>query len=268
MSELSFKNIDWELEAKRVALAFGVREQCEFLEKKAGQMSLCGRWEQRYVFIAPEIVLEAVYDSESRMFGVGTADNGSCVRIFWDGRKSEVVVDDYERGIIIRALLELGLLSPDIEAALGTTFSAHQKLEEMLAFEERLRENQRIGSWHNAKHIKIAFGLESEVEYKPSGPNMMILEAELPDDLWLRVEDFDQVSWFSLQKGERATVIGIDWYDQVIQQPTQFDFARQLAKGLMYLCWHFSEIEKALKVEISDSERLEWREEYKARNDL
>jgi len=263
---MDYETMDWEDEAKRVASAFGVREECEFVEDKWGQKVLRGTWDGQSPAIAPEICLLAAYTSEYRDFSMANCDHGTYVRIFWDGRKPEIECGMYEEAVA-HSLLLLGLLSPEIEAALGATFSAHQKLEWLVDFEEKLQNNQRLRRWNSARWVRIAFGLERGVEYDESGADMDVLEARLSDGVRLRVEEFDQVAWFSLQNGERATVIGVDWYGRVIQQPTQFDFAKQLAKGLMYLYSYpdFSEIEKALKLEISESERLEWKQEYKSR---
>jgi len=138
---MNFETIDWEAEALRVSRAFEVEEECEFfvippdwydLEKGETRELLHDfGLEQHNVEALGEFELTVNYSPESRFYGLESLDTGEAavISIQWDGSLPRRVYRHKPTKFLVRPLFHLDLLTPEVEAALGVSISANQKLE-------------------------------------------------------------------------------------------------------------------------------------------
>ncbi len=132
---MTFERIDWEAEALRVASAFGIEFPCQFLEFDSDQRLLYLQGFTSRIWLRKEgaLYLTALYDQKGRLFTVSESYADSAeIFIGWDGS-----VDRrpwfYDHNLLIaRALFYLDLLTPEVEAALLVSVSAHERLEWLL----------------------------------------------------------------------------------------------------------------------------------------
>lgn len=136
---MDFDSIDWKAEATRVALAFGVKTHSYFGKSNWGY----GKAMRFYISGGPRVYLETLdtaqlivlYSRECREFTlIKFPDGKASVSLSYSGQlidKPSIVHSIYSYPLA-RALFLLDLLTPEVENALQTTISTHQKIEWML----------------------------------------------------------------------------------------------------------------------------------------
>jgi len=137
---MDFETIDWEQESQRVARAFGIEEQCHFVMENDLVTRKLYVGEEPYIFV-----------SRTKLIGVDYFELGHTFQAVNPRRtKAEAFVSlDWGVSILMsqpeaelspllaKPLFHLGLLTPEVEAALKVTITAHQKLEWALEYERR-----------------------------------------------------------------------------------------------------------------------------------
>jgi hypothetical protein len=143
-----FETTDWEVEAKRVVQAFGVKRRCAF--KKMGESRLAGMYLRDKPLPFPDepettkLRLIVEYNRTERRFTVwGHAGPKEFMKVSrrtqivldWDGAviSSWLVYHDAglpdDSELLARGLFFLDLLTPEVEATLKVNVSQHQKME-------------------------------------------------------------------------------------------------------------------------------------------
>lgn len=146
---MNLGTMDWELEAVRVAGAFGVAEECEFRNKSNSGAD--DEFEERLFCLknaelplVNEFKMSVTYMKTRRIFVILNPQNHCVGQVFisWQGQSMFGGFGSFGKlPLMTRALfhLGLGLLTPEIEAALNVNISAHEKAEWLLEFETRCK---------------------------------------------------------------------------------------------------------------------------------
>ena len=135
---MTYETLDWPSEAERVALAFGVVGECEFQNTglthslkfidQNGTAQPVLRGEGEYV-AAVEYSAAGRRFSASRNYISLDSEAETRIHIGWDGSVRRVSLWLGEADFLAKALYHLGLLTPEVEAALKVSISSHQKAE-------------------------------------------------------------------------------------------------------------------------------------------
>jgi len=137
---MDYDSIDWEVEAKRVARAFGIEEQCQFvLDNDLVSRSLYVG-DDPYFYLSSEAIVRVDYFDLGRSFQTMNPRQAKAVlfvSIDWDGFILMSQAEFKLSLLLSKPLFHLGLLSPEVEAALKLTITAHQKIEWARQYEER-----------------------------------------------------------------------------------------------------------------------------------
>lgn len=148
---MTYETMDWEAEARRIAWAFEVKTECKFRQKikSYGEKRIllsCGR---NNVAIDENWNLYATYKPGGMWFrmehsafltGVGWVSSGAMwVSLDWNRKVLDAGPDHEYSELLVRALFRLDLLTQEIETALESSVTAHQKLEWQLEYEARLK---------------------------------------------------------------------------------------------------------------------------------
>lgn len=131
---MTYETLNWELEAQRVARAFGVEGECDWhIHNEDRRLFLADT--SPYVpyvpFSCSEIAI--AYARSGRDFH----NASSYLVIGFDGKIHVNEGAEKFGKPLARALFHLDLLSPAVESALGVSISHHEKLEWTLEYEAR-----------------------------------------------------------------------------------------------------------------------------------
>ncbi len=169
---MEFETMDWKSEAQRVMMAFDVAEECEFVDESnffgptkilsLRRSRLVKFWKRFFhLFIRPRIdKVDKILTQDGMLLLVSyRLDTGKLLLYFtltenkpmtildraWasvcfspDGSlvRELLLADSNKYAVpLAKGLFHLGLLSPEIEAALKIAVSAHQKMEWTLEYE-------------------------------------------------------------------------------------------------------------------------------------
>jgi len=136
--------INWELEAKRVGLAFGLTWPCWFVRygdaNKTYQLITTKSGEWHELIGQDEIQLHIRYTKDGRWYYLKDSSQQSlmrfCRQLNHFTYSAIPFLPDHSK-IFVRALFKLDLLTPQVEECLGITISTHEKLEWTLEYEQR-----------------------------------------------------------------------------------------------------------------------------------
>ncbi len=139
---MDYETMDWEAEAVRVAWAFDVKTECKFRQKvkRFGEWRIllsCGRND---VTIRDDLRLYVTYKPQSMWFKLEdktTSLSWTWVTLDMNGRMVDAGTTHEFSDRMVKGLCRLGLLTPEIDAALESGATAHEKLEWALEFVER-----------------------------------------------------------------------------------------------------------------------------------
>ena len=137
MNESSYETLDWEAEAIRMARAYGVKVECAFIETRYGKdfIDIATR---KKAEISEGVVGTAGYSPSNRFYTVRSRSSWTVIQLSWLGEvQSAHVGKDFEVAALARAFFHLELLTPEVEAALSVSITAHEKLEWAREYEER-----------------------------------------------------------------------------------------------------------------------------------
>jgi len=147
---MDFETLDWELEARRVKAAFGVKSECKFYEFTTHE-GLERRFQIRdgneetlaeNLLVSGES-LRVYYAQGERFYEITNRDRRRAHITFWDEQTIFVSppLSHVRWGglfhLLIKGVYYLDLLTPHIETELEISISAHEKLEWKLEYEER-----------------------------------------------------------------------------------------------------------------------------------
>jgi len=149
---MNFETMDWDAEAQRVQRAFGIEPSCEFvlLRENGGRwFTVRDREEGEIIYgslICGPLFISVNYYQNYMSFCVGMANLDdeppmTSLKLGYDG--NDIFVYELSKNhpeyalLISRALFYLDLISPEVEAALQLSITAHQKLEWTLEYEAR-----------------------------------------------------------------------------------------------------------------------------------
>jgi len=281
---MNFETVDWELEARRVAAAFGIAQgTCKFHLNSASDE----QFEERCLLLknggsanGDGFVLDIIYTRLSRYFAMCDNATGDLARvhILWNGELRYV---KYEMAPLLaeplaRALDHLDLLTPEIEAELKISVSAHQKIKWVIEHSKVMQYG--IVDWDaEAARIARAFDIQTPLRFRLktkagierrdllSGSHSHIV---VDENLRLSVIYKPDSLYFKLHDKEVATWIRVGYTGDFYQGSMEPRYSRPLAKGLFHLGLLGSFTEELLGWSISAHEKLEWALEYEQRYGL
>ncbi len=142
MGTITFETMDWEAEAKRVSLAFGVEEKCRFVKSSLNETMTFRPLTDGQDVKVPDGSVRVYYQLKVRSYQIFASSKISvAVRFITSGGVITRIVPKDCPAVkpLARALFHLDLLTPEVEAALKVNISAHQKIEWTLEYEERCK---------------------------------------------------------------------------------------------------------------------------------
>jgi hypothetical protein len=144
---MTYETIDWEVEAKRVARAFGVEGKVEFRQhrrlKGSQRFGVIGV-RKLAVPVGEGFFVDVAYETKGRFFALAdkTHKNWVSLKIGWV--RGDISygdsgnVEEFSTRLA-RGLFHLDLLTPEVEHKLTATISAHQKMEWAGEYQQRYR---------------------------------------------------------------------------------------------------------------------------------
>lgn len=139
---MDFETIDWNVEAKRVARAFDFEGECEFVPTTyAHEMEIVSGGSSQ-LKIHQRLYLNATYSLYGREFGLWqgwefSQSWSARVVVKWNNRIVVHLNPSEPRLFLAHALFRLDLLTPETEAELKVSLTAHERIEWTLEREER-----------------------------------------------------------------------------------------------------------------------------------
>ncbi len=133
---MTLETIDWELEAERVKRAFGLKGEARFKlwYDLARQFQLDGN---SLVPLGESEQLIIAYEGVMKFTLWRNGEFDTYIGIDFEGKRRGQTFAGRGCHTIAEGLFHLGLLTPEIEAALGMDISHHQRAEWILEYDER-----------------------------------------------------------------------------------------------------------------------------------
>jgi len=150
-TETTFETLDWNAEARRVARAFGVTEECHFhtyvenepIENGDGdypylRLTLKDGLTEPTIFCRDDVALLCEYDEDiGRSYYVYAEKGVTGIRMEWDESLASLIKDSTLLPLLAKGLFYLDILTPEVEETLKITVTAHEKLEWAREYEQR-----------------------------------------------------------------------------------------------------------------------------------
>ena len=138
---MTFETMDWEAEAQRVALAFGVEAKCRFVKSNLNETMTFRPTTDGQDVKVPDGSVRVYYQSKVRSYQIFASNevNAAVRFIASGGVRTRIVPRDCPAvEPLARGLFYLNLLTSEVEASLQVAISAHQKAEWTLEYAKRL----------------------------------------------------------------------------------------------------------------------------------
>jgi len=132
--------MNWKYEAKRIAAAFGAEGRCVFKDTKAGKQ-LLGDSEEWIEVAQNGDVWEFCFMYIDHLTRIDIRNRHNLKAMLTLDHRGEIV-NLWKHGLesrLVKPLVNLGILTDEIEEALGATVTATERLEWAMDYEARLK---------------------------------------------------------------------------------------------------------------------------------